>query len=187
MMHNSDSLAAEFQRLQVRPDAGSAPPVLSLFAVDVSGDAAEYEQRLRSVLSPAVHLGATADFEQESLAVNDVPAWFAAVGSGHEERVPQFARAGREEYLAHTRGGRPWETQDWLYRFDPEEDSRGWEWWDATPVGPSRIHIWVDSWGESFFGCQEFLWAAYVAGAVRVDGPTLQKSTVWSAEAGPAR
>ncbi|MFF3327615.1 hypothetical protein [Streptomyces sp. NPDC002889] len=29
-----------------------------LFVVDVSGDAAEYEQRLRSVLLPAVRLGA---------------------------------------------------------------------------------------------------------------------------------
>ncbi|WP_330452764.1 MULTISPECIES: hypothetical protein [unclassified Streptomyces] len=187
MMHSSDSLAAELRRLQVRPDVESAPPVLSLFAVDVSGDVAEYEQRLRSVLSAAVRLGATADFEQESLPVNDVPSWFAAVGSGHEERAPQFARAGREGYVAHTRGGRPWETQDWLYRFAPDEDSRGWEWWDATAVGPSRVHIWVDSWGESFFGCQELLWAAYVAGAARVDGPTLQKSAVWSAEAGPAR
>lgn len=76
---------------------------------------------------------------------------------------------------------RPWEIQDWLYRFDPDEDSRGWEWWDATLVGPSRVHVWVDSWGESFFGCQELLWATYVAGAVRVVGPTLEKSTVWSA------
>lgn len=36
--------------------------------------------------------------------------------------------------------------------------------------------------GESFFGCQDLLWAAYAAGAVRVDGPTIQKSAVWSAE-----
>lgn len=187
MMHNSDSLAAEFQRLRERPNIESAPPVLSLFVVDASGDAAEYEQRLRSILSPAVRLGATADFEQESLPVDDVPVWFAAVSSGDEERTPQFARAGHEGYVEHTGGGRPWEMQDWLYRFDPDEDSRGWEWWDATPAGPSRVHIWVDSWGESFFGCQELLWAAYAAGAVRVDGPTLQKSTVWSAERGPAR
>ncbi|MER5275237.1 hypothetical protein ABT025_05710 [Streptomyces sp. NPDC002809] len=187
MMHSSDSLAAEFQRLRGRPGVESAPPVLSLFVVDVSGDAAAYEQRLRSILSPAVRLGATADFEQESLPVDDVPVWFAAVSSGDEERAPQFARAGHEGYVEHTGGGRPWEMQDWLYRFDPDEDSRGWEWWDATPAGPSRVHIWVDSWGESFFGCQELLWAAYTAGAVRVDGPTLQKSTVWSAERGPAR
>lgn len=58
MMHTSESLASEFQRLQDRPSAASAPPVLSFFVAHVSGDAAEYEQRLRSVLSPAVRLGA---------------------------------------------------------------------------------------------------------------------------------
>lgn len=185
MMHNSDSLAAEFQRLQDCPGAESAPPVLALFVVDVSGDAAEYEQRLRSALAPAVRLGGTADFEQESLPVDDVPVWFAAVSSGNEERAPRFARTGHGGYVEHMGGGGPWELQDWLYRFDPDEDSRGWEWWDATPAGPSRVHIWVDSWGESFFGCQELLWAAYAAGAVLVNGPALQKSTVWSAERGP--
>ncbi|WP_328861232.1 hypothetical protein [Streptomyces sp. NBC_00306] len=184
MMHSRDSLASEFQRLQDRPSAESAPPVLSLFVAQVSGDAAEYEQRLRSVLSPAVRLGATADFEQESLPADDVPDWFAAVSSGNEERAPQFARAGHDAYVEHTGGGRPWELQNWLYRFDPDEDSRGWEWWDATQAGPSRVHIWVDSWGESFFGCQDLLWAAYASGAVRIDGPVIQKSAVWAAERG---
>lgn len=47
--------------------------------------------------------------------------------------------------------------------------------------------MWVDSWGESFFGCQDLLWAAYVAGAVRVDGPAVQKSAVWSAERNASR
>jgi len=181
MMHNSNSLTAELQRLRNRPSTAGAPPVLSLFVVDVSGDAAEYEQRLRSVLSPAVRLGGTADFEQESLPVDGVPDWFASVSSGNEEWAPQFARTGHDGYVEHTGGGRPWELQNWLHRFAPDEDSRGWEWWDATPAGPSRVHIWVDSWGESFFGCQDLLWAAYAAGAVHVDGPTLQKSAVWSA------
>ncbi|MBM7437761.1 hypothetical protein [Streptomyces sp. HB132] len=177
-----DSLPTELHRLRHRPGADYTPPVLSLFVVHASGDAAEYEQRLRSALAPAVRLRGTADFEQGSLPVDDVPDWFGAISSGDEQRAPQFARTGRDGYVEHTRGGRPWELQDWLYRFDPDEDSRGWEWWDATPAGPSRVHIWVDSRGESFFGCQELLWAAYTAGADRVDGPTLQQSTVWSAE-----
>ncbi|MDJ1643384.1 hypothetical protein [Streptomyces pakalii] len=131
--------------------AGQArPPVLSLFVIDVSGDAAAYVERLRSVLVPAVRLGRTADFE------------------------PHFARAGREAYVGHTGGGRPWDLRDWLYRFDPDEDSRGWEWRDATVAGPSRVHVRVDSWGESFFGCQDLLWAVFTAGADRVDGPTVQ-------------
>ncbi|MGW1297013.1 hypothetical protein [Streptomyces sp. NPDC002533] len=184
MMHTSDSLAAELQRVRERPGADAAPPVLSLFVIDVSGDAAEYVERLRSVLVPAVRLGCTADFEQESLPVDDVPGWFAEVGSGSgdEERAPRFARAGREAYSEHTGGGRPWDLQDWLYRFDPDEDSRGWEWWDATVAGPSRVHVWVDSWGESFFGCQDLLWAAFTAGAVRVAGPTVRKAAVWHEE-----
>ncbi|MGW3332292.1 hypothetical protein ACWDF9_17290 [Streptomyces rubiginosohelvolus] len=186
MMHTSDSLAAELRRVRERPDTDAAPPALSLFVIDAAGDAGAYAERLRSVLAPAVRLGCTADFEQESLPVDGIPGWFAAVGSGSgsggEERAPQFARAGREAYAEHTGGGRPWDLQDWLYRFDPDEDSRGWEWWDATVAGPSRVHVWVDSWGESFFGCQDLLWAAFTAGAVRVAGPTVQKAALWSAE-----
>ncbi|SBV00096.1 hypothetical protein YW5DRAFT_01700 [Streptomyces sp. Ncost-T6T-1] len=186
MMHTGDSLAAELLRVRERrpvgqrPGADAAPPVLSLFVIDVSGDAAAYVERLRSVLAPAVRLGCTADFEQASLPVDEVPGWFAEVcsgpgsGSGGEELAPRFARAGREAYAEHTGGGGPWDLQDWLYRFDPDEDSRGWEWWDATVAGPSRVHVRVDSWGESFFGCQDLLWAVFTAGAVRVEGPMVQ-------------
>ncbi|TYR66260.1 hypothetical protein [Streptomyces parvus] len=190
MMHTGDSLAAEHRRVREgrpvrqRPGADAAPPVLFLFVIDVSGDAAAYVERLRSVLAPAVRLGRTADFEQESLPVDEVPGWFAEVcagpGSGGggggegEEWAPWFARAGREAYAEHTGGGGPWDLQNWLYRFDPDEDSRGWEWWDATVAGPSRVHVRVDSWGESFFGCQDLLWAVFTAGAVRVEGPMVQ-------------
>lgn len=123
MMHTIDSLAAELQRLRDRPSADAAPPVLSLFVIDVQGDAVEYERRLRSVISPAVRLGGTADFEQDSLPVDDIPGWFTAVSSQDLEQVPQFAREGCDRYAEHTGGGRPWELQDWLYRFDPDEDS----------------------------------------------------------------
>ncbi len=174
MRHTRDSLTAELLRLRERPGADAAPPVLSLFVIDVSGAAGEYVERLRSVLAPAVRLGFTADFEQASLPVDEVPAWFAAVGSGGGERAPRFARAGREAYAEHPGGGRPWDLQDWLYRFDPDEDSRGWAWWDATVAGPFRVHVRVDSWGESFFGCQDLLWAVFTAGAVHVAGPTVQ-------------
>lgn len=104
-----------------------------------------------------------------------------AVSSPAEAPAPEFARNGRAAYMEHT-GGRPWELQDWLYRFDPDDDSRGWEWWDVTRVGPSRVHIWVDSWGESFFGGQDLLWAAYTAGALHVEGPSIQRSAAWAAE-----
>lgn len=182
MMHSSESLAGEFERLRHRPSAEAAPPVLSLFAVDTSGDSVEYVKRLRSVLSLALELGRTADFEADSLAVDDLPDWFVAVSSLDEERAPDFARNGRNGYMDHT-AGRPWELQNWLYRFDPDDDSRGWQWWDVTQRGPSRVHVWVDSWGESFFGCQDLLWAAYTAGALHVDGPAVHRSAAWAAEA----
>ncbi|MFI1399797.1 hypothetical protein [Streptomyces sp. NPDC020681] len=180
-MHSSESLEAELERLQRRPGADSAPPVLCEFAVDVSGDPTHYVNRLRSVLSAAVTLGATADFEEESLPVDDVPDWFVAISSGDEGRAPDFAKNGRNAY--RDRVDQPWELQNWLYRFDPDEDSRGWEWWDITAAGPSRVHVWVDSWGESFFGCQELRWAAYTAGALRVEGPTVRRSEAWVTEA----
>ncbi|EST26781.1 hypothetical protein [Streptomyces niveus] len=182
MMHSSESLADECQRLHRHPSAEAAPPVLSRFVVDVSGDSAEYADRLRSILSPALRLGRTADFEAASVPVDDLPDWFVAVSSPDEELlVPGFASDGRDGYTDHT-AGRPWELQNWLYRFDPDDDSRGWQWWDVTKVGPSRVHVWVDSWGESFFGCQDLLWAAHTSGAARVAGPTVQPSAAWAAE-----
>ncbi|NEC24584.1 hypothetical protein [Streptomyces parvus] len=108
MTHTGDSLAAEHRRdregrpVRQRPGPDAAPPALSLslFVIDVSGDAAAYS--------------------------------------------------------------------------DPDEDSRGWEWWDATVAGPSRVPVRVDSWGESSLGCQDLLWAVFTAGAVRVEGPMVQ-------------
>ncbi|MEV6424778.1 hypothetical protein [Streptomyces sp. NPDC051662] len=175
-------MAEEFERLRSRPSAEVAPSVLSRFIVDTSGSSADYVKHLRSILSPALRLGHTADFEADTLPVDDIPDWFIAVSHPNEERAPEFANNGRDGYMDHT-AGQPWELQNWLYRFDPDDDSRGWEWWDVTQAGPSRVHVWVDSWGESFFGCQDLLWAAYTAGALHVDGPTVQRSTAWEEEA----
>lgn len=167
MMHSSESLADECQRLHRHPSAEAAPPILSRFIVDVSGDSAEYADRLRSILSPALRLGRTADFEADSVPVDDVPDWFVAVSSPDEELlVPGFASDGRDGYTDHT-AGRPWELQNWLYRFDPDDDSRGWQWWDVTKVGPSRVHVWVDSWGESFFGPGSPLGCPYIGRRTR--------------------
>jgi hypothetical protein len=80
-------------------------------------------------------------------------------------------------------GQRPWSLQNWLYRFDPDEESRGWQWWDITSAGSSRVRIWVDSWGEPSFGCLDLLWVAYVAGARHVDEPTVRRPESWIAEA----
>ncbi|MGP2441064.1 hypothetical protein [Streptomyces sp. JW3] len=178
MQRDTESLEAEVERVDNRPASGSAPPVLSVFSLEIPGNTAEYVQRLLSVIRAAVTLGATADFEEESLPIDGVPDWFVAIGSIDGAQPPEFAKRGCDAYKNHT-GGQPWSLQNWLYRFDPDEDSRGWEWWDVVQVGPGRVHLWVDSWGESFFGCQELLWVAYTAGAARVDGPTVRRSDNW--------
>lgn len=181
MIHSTESMEAEFERLLYRPAIDSTPPILCEFTVDVPGDLAQYVKRLQSTLSVAVNLGVTADFEEEDLPIDNVPEWFNAIGTGDEERAPNFSKSGRDAYMSHTEQ-RPWPLQNWLHRFDPDEDSRGWEWWDVTQAGPSRVHIWVDSWGESFFGCLDLLWVAYTAGALHVNGPTVRRSEVWVAE-----
>nr|WP_109280925.1 hypothetical protein [Streptomyces orinoci] len=181
MMHSAESLEAELERLRRCPDVESAPPVLCEFSVEVAGDPAQYAQRLRSVLSAAVNLGATADFEEDTVPVDEVPDWFTAIGSTDDAQVPEFARSGRDAYTSYT-GGNPWELQNWLYRFDSDDDSRGWEWWDITRAGRGKLHVWVDSWGEPSFGCQELRWAAYTAGAVWVEGPVVRGSEAWAGE-----
>lgn len=150
--------------------------------MDLPGAPEPYAERLRSVLSAAVGLGITADFEEDELPTDGVPDWFVAACSQDGDGAPDFARSGRAAYQAYT-GSRPWSLQDWLYRFDPADGSRGWEWWDITRAGPSRARIWVDSWGESFFGCQELRWAAYTAGALRIGGPAVRRFDMWVSEA----
>lgn len=181
-MHTIESLEAEFDRIGDHPVPDSAPPVLGVFTLEVHGDTTDYVQRLRSVLRVAVGLAVTADFEAENLPVHDVPLWFATIGSTDDAHSPDFARQGCDAYKNHT-GDRPWSLQNWLYRFDPDEDSRGWEFWDVIQAGPGRVHLWVQCWGESFFGCQDLLWVAYTAGAARIDGPAIRRTDKWVAEA----
>ena len=176
-----ESLELELQNLQYRPGIDSPPPVLCGFTVDIAGDCVAYVERLRSALLAAVNVGVTADFDEEDLPVDGVPDWLVAIGVESGRGAPDFAKSGRDAYASHTGQG-PWSLQNWLHRFDPDEDSRGWEWWDVTLVGPSRARIWVDSWGESFFGCLDLLWVAYTAGASHVEGPTVQRSEDWIVE-----
>ncbi|WP_063756239.1 hypothetical protein [Streptomyces sp. NRRL S-920] len=99
-------------------------------------------------------------------------------GSGHAE-APEFARRGRERYAAAIRGG-SWELQAWLYEFDPDSGTRGWAWWDLThSADDGTTRIWVDTWGESFFACDELRWLALVAGSDDVSGPYLAKVERW--------
>ncbi|MEU7583736.1 hypothetical protein AB0B50_39865 [Streptomyces sp. NPDC041068] len=49
----------------------------------------------------------------------------------------------------------------------------------TTPSADGKVRIWVDTWGESFFACDELRWLAYVAGADDVSGPHLAKVERW--------
>ncbi|MEU9973461.1 hypothetical protein [Streptomyces sp. NPDC051014] len=184
MIHSEESVAAELSRVRQRPPADSAPPVLAAFTVDVSeGTPEAYELRVRRVLSAALHLACTAEFDDDDLPTDGFPDWFTTVSVRDGEVLPEeFARHGRSAYVEHS-GGVPWSLQNWIYRFDPEEDSRGWEFWDIVRVGPSRLRVWVDSWGESFFGSLELLWLLYAAGAGNVEGPEIRKESTWASEA----
>ncbi|MDI5964441.1 hypothetical protein [Streptantibioticus silvisoli] len=178
MDHSKESLLVECGRILRRPEVEEVPPYLGEFTVEVTGEVEEYVARLRSLLSSAVELGATNDFEDDEVPVDDVPGWFLSVSKGGSGDIPEFARLGSDEFQ-RLPGSGVWSAQNWLFRFDPEDDSRGWEWWDLTRSGPSRVAVWVDCQAEDFFGCQELRWALYVAGGSKVDGPNLRRSDAW--------
>lgn len=182
MIHEIEDIEQERIRLSHRPDADGAPPVLCAFDVRTSGPVSEFDTRLRSVLAPALDLATSQPFEGEDLPVDAIPDWFVAVGRGASGPAPDFARRGAEHYAAAI-GQRTWDLQEWLYQFDPESEFRGWAWWDLTQAGEHGARIWVDSWGESFFACDELRWLAYVCGGEEVVGPALVKSTEWIAAA----
>ncbi|MET9170113.1 hypothetical protein AB0N77_04985 [Streptomyces misionensis] len=184
MIHSEESVAAELDRVQQPPVADSAPPVLAVFTVDVAeGSSGTYAERVRHVLSAALHLACTAEFDDRDLPVDEFPDWFKSVCSPNGEELKQFARNGCAAYRDRS-GGQPWSLQNWIYRFDPDDDSRAWEFWDAIPVGPAQVRVWVDSWGEPFFGSLELLWLLYTAGALHIDGPEIRKAAVWASEVG---
>ncbi|MFI2757906.1 hypothetical protein ACH5A3_03360 [Streptomyces echinatus] len=180
MIHSGESVAAELDRVRQRPAVESAPPVLAVFTVDVAEGSSEvYAQRIRHVLSVALHLAGTAEFDDGDLPADEFPDWFTTVCARSGEAPRGSARHGRTVYVDRS-GGNPWSLQNWIYRFDPEEDSRGWEFWDVVAVSPSRVRVWVDSRGESFFGSLELLWLLYTAGAAHVAGPEVRKAGTWA-------
>lgn len=190
MLHETEDIEQERLRVARRPSPQGAPPVLCSFDVTLGVPADEFAARLRSVLDVALSLALSEDFESD-LAVDAVPQWFATVCGPLLAQAPAFAVRGRERYLAVIQGG-AWRLQEWLFEFDPESETRGWAWWDlthspgdgkvssgTTPYGTARI--WADTWGESFFACDELRWLAYVAGAEQVRGPHLTRIGSWSA------
>ncbi len=181
MLHDADSLILELQRLRERPSVGDAPPVLSVFDVTTAGDPASYLERLREPVEAGLRLGLTEEFCDDDLPTDELPDWFIDVSGDRFEGAPDFAQLGRERH-SKLRGSGNWRVQGWLFRFAPDDETRGWAWWDATVVGKSKVRIWVDSWGESFFGCGDLRWVAFTAGARDVDRPRLARPEEWAAE-----
>lgn len=179
MFHDVDSMGLELQRLGSRPQTSEAPPVLSMFEVSPEGDPETYLERLRAPIEAGLRLGMTEEFTDDGVPTDELPPWFIDVSS-NPIHAPEFARLGRERYL-DLQGGEPWRVQGWLFRFAPDDEERGWAWWDATTVD-SKARIWVDSWGESFFSCGDFRWVAFTAGAKEISGPHLARPEEWASE-----
>ncbi|MEU9603145.1 hypothetical protein [Streptomyces sp. NPDC048057] len=182
MLHEIEGVEQERERVSERPEIDPDVPLLSYVEVTVAGSPEAYAHRLREVLAAVYDLAVQEDFDEEVVSVDTLPAWFVGVcrdGGGTEP----FAADGLAGYVERTGSG-PWEIQDWLSRFDPELESRGWAFWDLTAPrdGGDRVRLWADTWGEPFFSWEELRFLTYVCGARAVEDPALAKPQVWAGE-----
>ncbi|MFJ5301561.1 hypothetical protein [Streptomyces sp. NPDC088350] len=184
MIHEIDDIEQELHRISDRPSLAAAPPMLCAFDVAVKGDVAEYQARIKSVLHITLELALSESLDGDDLSVSRIPEWFAGVSGDTSLPVPDSARSGAQRYISAIDGG-AWKLQEWLYQFDPDSEFRGWAWWDLTPLGDGRVRIWVDTWGESFFACDELRWLAFTSGADEISGPTLARTDEWASSINP--
>lgn len=176
MWHEWEDLLEEQRRVRVPPDADPEVPLLDALDVTPGEDGVlRHAGRLRSVLDAALGVAVG----QESAAL---PDWFVQISGPEPNAAPAFARAGRERFLAHPGVEQPWELEDWLSRFEPDDGIRGWAWWDLTRAGESSSRIWINVEGEAHYSHLDLLWAAYVAGAERVGHPAAFRADEWRAE-----
>ncbi|MFF0478333.1 hypothetical protein [Streptomyces sp. NPDC004284] len=186
MLHEIEGVEQERSRVSGRPEIDPAVPLLACVELEPETGEADgpgaYASRLREVLAAVYGLAAEEDFDEEQLPLDGIPAWFIGVCRGGGPTEP-FAAEGRERYTERT-GGAPWEIQDWLSRFDPELEARGWAFWDLTraPGDQGRLRLWLDTWGEPFFSWEELRWLAYVCGARTVSDPITLKPQAWAEE-----
>ncbi|RXS85345.1 hypothetical protein EST92_08400 [Streptomyces sp. TM32] len=181
MLHEIDDLRQERQRVEARPSTEGAPPVLTVFDVVAAVDPQDYIRRVRSVLSAALDLAITESFDDEDLPTEGIPEWFAVASGAAGGETADFSRRGMDRYHAAV-NEKSWDLQWWLFEFDPDNEFRGWAWWDATQAGDGHVRVWTDSWGESFFACDELRWLLYTAGADEVSGPVLADTSEWAQE-----
>ncbi|MFI1303580.1 hypothetical protein [Streptomyces sioyaensis] len=181
MLHEIDDLRQERRRVDARPPVDGVPPVLAVFDAVLSVDPQEYIRRVRGVMSAALDLAVTESFDDEDLPTEGIPQWFSEVSGAGGVNAADFARRGKERYH-EVFGEKSWDLQWWLFEFDPDNEFRGWAWWDITQVGDRKIRVWTDSWGESFFACNELRWLLHTAGAEEVSGPSLADGSEWVQE-----
>lgn len=178
MLHDIDGVEEERSRVLERPEISAAPPLLAFVELEVRGDLTYYASRLRSVLGAVYDIAAREDFDEE-LPTGSIPSWFVGACQG-EGSTETFAHEGSQRYTEQTSDD-AWEIQDWLSRFDPELEARGWGFWDLThsPTSTDRLRVWLDTWGEPFFAWEELRWLLYTCGAHSVATPTLVKPHAW--------
>lgn len=183
MLHEIEGVGRESKRVSGRPETASEAPVLAYIAVTPENDPETYANRLRDVLGAVFSLAVDADFDEGELPVDGIPDFFVDAGRDGGAVGPA-SEAARSRYRERT-GAEPWEIQDWLFRFDPEMEARGWEFWDLTRAadGSGRLHLWLDTWGEPMFSWEELRWLLYACGAQTVADPEVVGSGSWAAEA----
>ncbi|MEU3983948.1 hypothetical protein AB0F77_28360 [Streptomyces sp. NPDC026672] len=181
MLHEIEGVEQEFARVSGRPEIDPDVPVLAHVTVTPNGDPQVYADRLRQVFAAVFALAAEADFDEGDVPVGMIPDWFVQVCGGGDVEV--FASEGRARYTERTGDG-PWELQDWLSRFDPELEARGWAFWDLTRSADDRgrLNLWLDTWGEPFFSWEELRWLLYTCGARSVADPVVSGSDAWARE-----
>ncbi|AKN68828.1 hypothetical protein QR97_02505 [Streptomyces sp. PBH53] len=182
MEHTVEGVEREAARVSGRPRRDSQTPVLAFVEVVPDGDPGEYARRLRDVLVAVFRLAVEADFDMDQVPVETVPGWFVQVCQGGAA-TDSFAVDGRARYSERTGDG-PWEIQDWLSRFDPELEARGWAFWDLThsTMGEGQLNVWLDTWGEPFFSWEELRWLLYTCGADSVADPVVTEADAWEQE-----
>jgi hypothetical protein len=180
MLHEIEGVQEERARVASRPEISPDVPVLTSVEVRPIGDPAAYAARLREVFATVFDIAAEADFDDDEIPVDTIPEWFLRARDG---MAADFAVQGRERYREVT-GKEGWRLQDWMSRFDPELEARGWAFWDLTPSRDDRgrLHLWLDTWGEPFFSWEELRWLLYACGAVSVDDPIVVKQESWAGE-----
>ncbi|MEU9187963.1 hypothetical protein AB0D14_26165 [Streptomyces sp. NPDC048484] len=182
MIHEIEGVERELGRVSSRPEIDLGTPILTYVELTPSGDPEAYSGRLRDVLAAVFDLAVRPGFDEDEVPVDTIPEWFVrACEDG--AAVDSFVAEGQARHRELNSVG-PWRIQDWLSRFDPELENRGWAFWDLTrsPDDSRRLRLWLDTWGEPFFAWEELRWLAYTCGAASVANPMVVKSEQWARE-----